>query len=262
MAKRKRKTNGIAGNRILIIVVSIIIVLATFIWIAYRANQKKTAAHFALYPGYGIELPLGYSIHGIDVSSYQGKIYWPAIANMQDRNVRISFVFIKATEGLRQVDRQYQRNWQQSKQAQITRGAYHYFIATKSGSLQAQNFLKTVQLQPGDLPPVLDVEELYGVRPDSMRSRVAAWLTAVEQVYQVKPIIYTSAKFYKDYLGRQFDKYPLWVAHYFVKEKPAVDDGWYFWQHNAAGKINGILTKVDFNVFSGNSTQFSKLLIR
>lgn len=261
MAKRKRKSKGIVDNRILIIVVSVVIILVTFIWISYRANQKKIAAHFALYPGYGIELPLGYSIHGIDVSSYQGNIYWPAIAKMQDQDVRIRFAFIKATEGLKQVDKKYQRNWQQAKQSGITRGAYHYFIATKSGRLQAQNFLKTVQLQPGDLPPVLDVEELYGVRPDSMRSRITAWLNTVEQVYHVKPIIYTSAKFYKDYLGKQFDEYPLWVAHYFVKEKPAVEDGWYFWQHNAAGKINGIRTKVDFNVFSGDTSQFSNLLI-
>jgi lysozyme len=262
MAKRKRKSTRKKDKKVFIVAFSIVIALIAFIWISYKAHQKKTAAHFALYPGYGIELPLGYSIHGIDVSSYQGNIAWPSVAAMQDQGVHIRFAFIKATEGLKQVDRQYKRNWQQAIQAHITRGAYHYFIATKSGRLQAQNFIKTVQLQPGDLPPVLDVEELYGVRPDSMRSRITAWLTTVEATYHVKPIIYTSAKFYKDYLGEQFAAYPLWVAHYFVKEKPAVEDGWYFWQHNAAGKINGIRSKVDFNVFSGDTAQFSSLLLR
>jgi len=261
MGKSKRSKQK-ANNRIFIIVAAIVAMLGVYIWIVYSVKQKEEEARFALYPDFGIELPLGFKIHGIDVSSYQGNIYWLAVAQMQDQDVNIKFAFIKATEGLKDVDKQYKRNWQKAKEANITRGAYHYFLATKSGRLQAQNFIKTVQLQPGDLPPVLDVEELYGVRPDSMRSRVNAWLNAVENAYNIRPVIYTSAAFYKNFLGHDFDEYPLWVAHYFVKEQPGVDEGWYFWQHNATGKVNGIKTRVDFNVFSGDTTLFNSLLIR
>jgi lysozyme len=260
MAKR-RQSKKTLETKILIIVAAVVAMLALYIWLHYSAKQKKQEAHFALYPDYGIELPLGYKIHGIDVSSYQGNIYWPAVAQMQDQDVHIKFAFIKATEGLKNVDKKYKRNWQQAKEANIIRGAYHFFLATKSGRLQAQNFIRTVQLQPGDLPPVLDVEELYGVRPDSMRSRVNAWLITVENTYHVKPIIYTGASFYKNFLGHDFDDYPLWIAHYFVKEKPGVADGWSFCQHNAAGKVNGIKTRVDFNVFSGDTISFNSLLI-
>lgn len=261
MAKRKRSKQKSKQTRMIIIVTAVAAALVTFIWITYRSQQKKIEARFALYPDFGIELPLGYKIHGIDVSSYQGNISWPTVAQMQDQDVHIKFAFIKATEGLKSIDKQYNRNWQNAKQANITRGAYHFFIATKSGRLQAQNFIKTVKLETGDLPPVLDVEELYGVRPDSMRSRITAWLTAVEKAYNVKPVIYTSASFYKNFLGHQFDAYPLWVAHYFVKQQPGVDEGWYFWQHNATGKISGIKTRVDFNVFSGDTTRFNNLLL-
>jgi len=261
MGKSKRSKQK-SYNKIFIIVAAIVAMLGIYIWIVYSVKQKEEEARFALYPDFGIELPLGFKIHGIDVSSYQGNIYWPAVAQMHDQDVNIKFAFIKATEGLKDVDRQYKRNWQKAKETNITRGAYHYFLATKSGRLQAQNFIKTVQLQPGDLPPVLDVEELYGVRPDSMRSRVNAWLNAVENAYSVRPVIYTSASFYKNFLGHDFDEYPLWVAHYFVKEQPGVDEGWYFWQHNATGKVNGIKTRVDFNVFSGDTTLFNSLLMR
>jgi len=260
MAKSKRSKQK-SNNKIFIVVAAIVAMLGIYIWVAYSVKHKEREARFALYPDFGIELPLGFKIHGIDVSSYQGNIYWPAVAQMHDQDVAIKFAFIKATEGLKDVDRQYKRNWQKAKEANITRGAYHYFLATKSGRLQAQNFIKTVQLQPGDLPPVLDVEELYGVRPDSMRSRVNAWLNAVEKAYNVRPVIYTSASFYKNFLGHDFDEYPLWVAHYFVKEQPGVDEGWYFWQHNATGKVNGIKTRVDFNVFSGDTTLFNSLLM-
>lgn len=261
MAKRK-VTKKRTGNKLLLIALAVVALLALYIYVNYALQQKEEEARFALYPGFGIELPLGYPIHGIDVSSYQGNIYWPGVASMQDQDVSIQFAFIKATEGLNNVDKQYKRNWQKAKEANVTRGAYHFFLATKSGRKQAENFIKTVQLQPGDLPPVLDVEELYGVRPDSMRSRVASWLRTVEAAYHVKPIIYTGASFYKNFLGHDFDEYPLWVAHYFVKEKPGVDEGWYFWQHNATGKVNGIKTRVDFNVFSGDSTLFNSLLVQ
>ena len=259
MAKKRRKKKS--NNKSFIIVASIVAALGVYIYFAYRHKQAEVAARFALYPDYAIQLPLGYKIHGIDVSSYQGNIYWPAVAAMQDQDVNIRFAFIKATEGLNNIDKQFNRNWQNAKAANITRGAYHYFLATKSGRLQAQNFIRAVHLQAGDLPPVLDIEELYGVRADSMRNRISAWLNTVESTYGVKPIIYTNVSFYKNFLGKEFDGYPLWVAHYFVKEKPGIKDGWQFWQHNAAGKVSGIKTRVDFNVFSGDTTSFQKLLV-
>jgi lysozyme len=260
MPKRSRKKKK-SNNKGLIIVTSIVAALGAYIYFAYNHHQKATEARFALYPDFAIQLPLGYKIHGIDVSSYQGNIYWPAVAAMQDQDVSIRFAFIKATEGLNNVDRQFKRNWQNAKSANITRGAYHFFLATKSGKSQAQNFIKTVQLQAGDLPPVLDIEELYGVRADSMRSRILVWLQTVEKYYGVKPIIYTNVSFYKNFLGSDFDSYPLWVAHYFVKQSPGIKDGWQFWQHNAAGKVNGIKTRVDFNVFSGDTASFGNLLV-
>lgn len=260
MAKRRRSKKK-SKNKIYIIVACSVAVLIVFIWLMYAAHEKKVAARFALYPDFGIELPLGYKIHGIDVSSYQGNIYWQAVAQMHDQDVNIKFAFIKATEGLNNVDKQYNRNWHNARAANITRGAYHFFLATKSGQLQAQNFIKTVKLQPGDLPPVLDIEELYGVRPDSMRNRIKAFLIEVEKAYHVKPVIYTSASFYKNFLGHDFDEYPLWVAHYFVKQQPGVSEGWSFWQHNATGKVNGIRTRVDFNVFSGDTARFNSLLL-
>ncbi len=259
MAKKRRKKR--TNNKAFIIVASIVAALSLYIYFAYKAKHAEEAARFSLYPDFAIQLPLGFKIHGIDVSSYQGNIYWPAVAAMHDQDVTIRFAFIKATEGLNKVDRQFNRNWQNAKTANITRGAYHFFLATKSGRLQAQNFIKAVKLHPGDLPPVLDIEELYGVRADSMRSRILVWLQTVEKTYGVKPIIYTNVSFYKNFLGDEFDSYPLWVAHYFVQKTPGIKDGWLFWQHNATGKVNGIKTRVDFNVFRGDTTTFQNLLV-
>lgn len=256
--KPKTKT-----KRAWLIPVSILFALTVYIVVLYLLQQQEEdKAKFTFYPNFNIEIPTGYKIHGIDVSTYQNIIYWPAVKKMNEENVQIGFTFIKATEGLSNTDKQFKRNWLQAKLSGIPRGAYHYFLATKDGKLQANNFIKQVKLEPGDLPPVLDVEELYGVQPQLMKQRVLDWLQTVEAVYKVKPIIYTSADFYNRYLGKDFDEYPLWVAHYFEKYKPRVDRNWQFWQHGSTAHVNGITSTVDINVFNGDSLDFRRMLIQ
>lgn len=219
-------------------------------------------AKFVRYAAFGIEIPVAYSIHGIDVSRYQNIIDWESVKEMQVDNIRIHFAFIKATEGIGNHDPYFKRNWKRAKESGMTRGAYHFFLATKSGKLQAENFIKKVDLEPGDLPPVLDVEQTYGVAPAKMRERVLEWLETVEAYYKVKPILYTNVEFYRFYLKDEFDSYPLWVAHYLQKERPRIHRDWTFWQHNEAGHVNGIRSYVDFNVFNGDSVQFRELLLK
>jgi lysozyme len=219
-------------------------------------------AHYIKYNEFGIEIPVNYTVHGIDVSKYQRVIDWESVKAMNVENVHISFTFIKATEGNINEDRFFQRNWKQAQGAGVVRGAYHFFLATKSGKTQAENFISSVDLVQGDLPPVLDVEQTYGVQPAKLRERIHEWLNTIQNFYKVKPIIYTSADFYTQYLNEEFDDYPLWVAHYINQGKPRVFRDWHFWQYSETGRVNGILSKVDFNVFNGDSLEFRNLLIK
>jgi lysozyme len=229
-------------------------------FVAYDWWLEKRA-HFVRYPEFGIEIPVNYSIHGIDVSKYQDAIDWGLVKEMKVGNVQLSFAFIKATEGLDNEDAYFQRNWRKARNAGVARGAYHFFLSTKSGKAQAENFINSVELMPGDLPPVLDIEQTYGVSPEKMRERAKEWLQTVSGYYHIVPIIYTNVDFYRQYLKDDFDGYPLWVAHYLQKERPRVYRDWAFWQHSEAGRVNGILTRVDFDVFNGDSAEFRKLLI-
>ena len=213
------------------------------------------------YPEFGIPIPESYEIHGIDVSKYQQSISWDAVKQMQVQHIRIGFAFIKATEGVNNTDAQFKRNWKRSKDANVTRGAYHFFIASKDGGLQAKNFIRRVELESADLPPVLDVEQNFGTSATQLRREVKEWLEITEQYYGVQPIIYTNVDFYDRYLKGYFDHYPLWVAHYLQPHKPRISRGWVFWQHSEQGRVNGIIPKVDFNVFNGDSLQFRSLLV-
>ncbi|HEX5652793.1 MAG TPA: GH25 family lysozyme [Chitinophagaceae bacterium] len=239
----------------------VIAILTVAGWMFYQwLNYRKS--RFTRYPEFGIAIPEAYSIHGIDVSRYQQLIAWEEVKAMKVKDISLGFAFIKATEGIGNTDPQFRRNWRRARSNGIIRGAYHFFIASKDGKMQAENFIDKVDLEPGDLPPVLDVEQMNGVSVTQLRKEVKEWLDVAEAYYRVKPIIYTNIDFYKRNLGSEFDAYPLWVAHYYEQKQPRIERGWIFWQHNDRGNVNGILSKVDFNVFSGDSVAFNQLLIR
>lgn len=224
-------------------------------WLERRSSAIR-------YKEFGIPIPEGYSIHGIDVSRYQNFINWESVKGMYVQGINIDFAFIKATEGNGDVDNCFKRNWRKAKEAGVIRGAYHFFLATKDGTVQARNFIKQVKFSPGDLPPVVDVEQTYGVSKEILQQRLKAWLYATELAYGVKPIIYTNVDFYKKYLAGEFDDYPLWAAHYLQRTAPRISREWHFWQHSERGKVNGITAMVDFNVFNGDSTEFVNLLLK
>lgn len=257
MAKRSKKGN--TAKKWLRIFILLVFLGTTayfgYWWWIYRQ------AKFVRYPEFGIGIPESYPIHGIDVSKYQQMIAWEEVKAMQVKNIKLGFAFIKATEGIGNTDRQFKRNWKKSKEAGMTRGAYHFFLATKDGRMQAENFIKCVDLKPGDLPPVLDVEQTYGVGSSILKKEVKEWLDIVEYYYGIRPILYTNVDFYTRNLGKDFDDYPLWVAHYYAPNQPRIKRNWLFWQHSEEGRVNGILSKVDFNVFGGDSIEFKSILI-
>lgn len=252
----KKKLTREPGPKYLLALL-IVVVIGFFGWWWFTGNQPD----FEHYEDFGIEIPTNFQIHGIDVSKYQTRINWEAVQEMRAGDVKIGFAFIKATEGLGNMDQQFRRNWQKTRELGLPRGAYHFFIAPKSGADQAENFIRRVNLEKGDLPPVLDVEQTYGVSSAKLRIEVKRFLDRVESHYGVKPIIYTNVDFYNRHLKDEFDSYPLWVAHYLRKDRPRIARNWAFWQYSETGRVNGIRGLVDFNVFNGDSTDFRDLLL-
>ena len=198
----------------------------------------------------------GYSVHGIDVSAYQGRIDWPEVA----RN-RVRFAFIKASEGGTLRDPRFARNWREARSAGVLRGAYHYFLPNRDGQLQADLFARTVPLVPGDLPPVLDVEAANFHDVAVLRREVARWLRLIEAHYGVRPILYSNHNFYQRHLAGHFDDYPLWLAHYEVERPTLPRNKWIIWQHSDEAYVPGIRGVVDFNVFQGNFEALEALRI-
>jgi lysozyme len=199
-----------------------------------------------------------YQVHGIDVSHHQQQIHWEKV--VAHPSVKVSFCFIKATEGSTFKDHRYQLNWTESKKAGLLRGAYHFYISAGNPRTQAQHFIRQVKLENGDLAPVLDVEQdTQAITPYQFRKNLKIWLNTVENHYGIKPIIYTNPYMYNKFIKGYFKEYPLWIADYnslniFSKIK---DTNLKFWQYTERGKITGIRGYVDYNAFLGDLEDFT-----
>ncbi|MDP4290052.1 MAG: GH25 family lysozyme [Bacteroidota bacterium] len=218
------------------------------------------SAEKIFYKDFGISIPYNFSVHGIDVSKHQQNINWKQVEDMRVKGIKISFVFIKASEGATRPDNSFQKNWREVEQTNLLRGAYHFFRPVKDPKVQADLFISQVKLKKGDLPPVVDVENSNRQSTDRICHNLQRFLDLLEDEYHVKPIIYSNLSFYTLHLAGKFNKYPIWIAYYLGDPFEMPDDrNWSFWQYSENGNVNGIRGKVDFNVFHGSLGQLKAL---
>ncbi|KQB41433.1 Lysozyme M1 [Flavobacterium daejeonense] len=191
---------------------------------------------------------------GIDVSEYQDEIDWDEVKTLDD-DYQLSFVFIRATVGNDRLDKRFEENWLHAKENKLIRGAYHYYRPNENSLEQAELFIKTVRLEKGDLPPVLDIERLpENQSMERLKLGLRRWLTKIEAHYKVKPIIYTGERYYDDFLKKEFSDYLFWIANYnFYREK--MEENWLFWQFTEKASVSGIKGNVDVNIFNGDLEQ-------
>lgn len=249
-----------------LIVATVVVSLAAALfayWTLYGSKEHIRAKHRNDKSAvYGVIMPKGYSIHGIDISHHQYYINWDSLETTRFNPVPLTFIFMKATEGDDFVDRQFDTYFDQARKHGFTRGAYHFFSPDSDPVEQAQLFISNVDLTTGDLPPVLDVERAGDEDKEIFAEKVLKWLRYTEKHYGVSPIIYASKKFKDKYLSdSRFSSYPYWIAHYY-KESLDYDNAWSFWQHTDIGMVPGIKGDVDMNVFNGNAGDLDMMLIK
>jgi len=198
-----------------------------------------------------------YEVSGVDVSHYQGAIEWDKLA--ADGH---DFAFIKATEGKELKDKAFFANWTLAGETGMRRGAYHFFRPEVKADEQARNYFAAVDLLPGDLPPVIDVEDRGELSAILLVERVKQLADMMEVHYGVKPIIYTGQNFYNRFLAGQFDEYPLWLARYDTDEPVTVcGREYHFWQYTDKGRLPGVAGRIDRNVFFGTHLELMMLCL-
>ena len=195
---------------------------------------------------------------GIDVSKWQGGIDWNAVAGGG-----IEYAFIRCSHGLNTIDEYFDANWDEARAAGIASGVYQYFEPGQDPIAQADLLLDMMgPLQPGDLPPVIDVESHGNLPAAEVAAAVTAWVQHVEAELGVKPIIYTGRYFWQDYVqSNAFVDYPLWIAHY-TNDCPNIPAPWTTWafhQYTDSGSVPGVAGNVDRNDFNGDTQKLLEL---
>lgn len=240
------------------------VITGVLLFISYHLFFKQDLFRFAVCEGtraFQTCLPEGHTVFGIDISHHQGRINWERLKKGNSDEPPISFVYMKATEGSSHCDKRYSDNWSKAKENGFTRGAYHYFSTASSGEKQANLFISKVKLEPGDLPPMVDIEEKPEDRLQFI-TELKTFIQKVEEHYGVKPIIYSYAKYYNRYLKDEFfNDYDLWVAHYYVNT-PAIKREWKLWQFSDIGRIPGIKERTDINAVNGGMETLQNMLIK
>jgi lysozyme len=201
-----------------------------------------------------------YPVRGVDVSSYQGEIDWDVLAGQG-----IDFAFIKATEGSTFQDSRFAYNWENAGKTDLRIGAYHFFSFESPGETQAENFIRTVPMTDGMLPPVVDIE-FYGdeennsAQQEKVQGILTEILTGMEDHYGVKPIIYATRDTYERYIENAYPEYDIWVRS--VWTRPRIPDSeWTFWQYTNREQLKGYCGDekyIDMNVFSGTRDAFGR----
>lgn len=201
--------------------------------------------------------------YGFDVSHYQNKedIKWDSLS-IGNKTIPLEFVVMRATMGNRNADKHFDEFWVKAQKHNLIRGAYHFYRADEDPVIQANNFLANVNLESGDLPPILDIEKIPKRKTNKkLVEDLKVWCKIVEETYGEKPIIYTYYHYYKDFLKGEFDDYPLWLANYNDVPSPTPDDQWDFWQFTENGIVHGINTKVDLDIYNGSSWSLKRLTL-
>jgi lysozyme len=201
---------------------------------------------------------------GLDVSNWNGTIGWTKVAHAGYR-----FAFGKATEGTAYNDKAYTTNRNGSEAAGLAFGAYHFAqpagknlaAATVSAIKQANHFLAVAGPQPGELPPVLDLEKTGSLSKQRLLGWTLAWLGQITARTGVEPFLYTSPLFWKGSLGDSTAAAAvgtgLWVAHWTSKSKPLVPaqnwagNGWRFWQWTNCASVPGVRHCADGDRMNG-----------
>lgn len=201
----------------------------------------------------------GPTLYGIDVSRYQGAIDWDLV-----KGSGVVYAYIQISRSLTDIDARFPYNWRRAKEVGILRGAYQRFQPDQDVLGQARLFLEKLgPFQPGDLPPMLDVEDDGGLPPAVIAQNVKQWMDHVEAKLGVKPLIYTGYYFWRDMVGPgDFGDHPLWIANYSATCPlvPAPWGRWAFHQYSASARIPGItVNTVDVNRFNGTLADLKAL---
>ena len=191
------------------------------------------------------------SIHGIDVSEFQGRVDWERV-----RKAGIQFVMLRAGYGAGTIDGEFRRNAEECNRVGIPFGVYwfSYAYTREMARKEADYCIDAIREYEVNYPVCIDFEYAsvnYATERGVNVTRTLATEIVEEFCRRVEERGYF-AMYYSnlDYMRRMFeqklkDKYALWYAQY--SQEPNVS-GMAIWQYSDMGRVDGISGNVDMDI--------------
>jgi lysozyme len=192
---------------------------------------------------------------GIDISHWQDNNSTPQRVDFaKAKAAGAEFVFIKASQNAFP-DEDFAHNWRAAKDAGLLRGAYHFYDYRFRADKQAEYLWSLIQDDPGELPPVLDVEPYWSPVPGRLGwlSGINAFLGALDTLAGRKCILYSNPATLLSLkpLPALLLEHPLWVAHYGVNvPNPCGWGRWTFWQYT--DRLDGLAYGMESRQLDGD----------
>ncbi|MEW2118300.1 glycoside hydrolase family 25 protein [Streptomyces sp. NPDC005474] len=159
-------------------------------------------------------------LRGIDVSAYQSSTY---------NTDGISFVFVKATEGLSYVNPKLGAQTQRARAAGCVVGFYH-FLWPGSLTAQAEHFLGKAPDRAGD---ILAVD--WETTGEGTHASNAEKDSFIRKLKRLRPdnrvVLYCNRNYWLDVDATSYAGDGLWIADYVTAGKPRIQAKWRFHQY-------------------------------
>ena len=195
------------------------------------------------------------ALQGVDVSVYQGKIDWQAVAD-----AGVDFAIIRVgyrgySQGAIQPDTNFQKNMEGALKAGLDVGVYFFSQATtvREAEEEADYVLEAIRNYPVTYPVVFDWEFIDGqqARTDEIdgerMTECAKTFCELVRAGGYTPMVYfNQEQGYLYYQLDQLDEFSFWLAEY--DEKPDFFYNFAMWQYTHTGTVPGIPGNVDLNL--------------
>ena len=188
---------------------------------------------------------------GIDVSNWSGTIDWESVANSG-----VEAVIIQASEGTFYRDPYLQEFYDGARRNNLKIGFYHFFNPGSSPTPveQARYFVDTISGLHSDIKLVLDLEQTGGLGNYELTKQAIEFLEEVKKLSGLDVAVYTYTNFAQNnlYKGIGLENYPLWIAQIDIdapQSNPIWGDKYAAWQYSDTGRVSGIYTNTDLDIF-------------
>ncbi|MCH2235127.1 MAG: glycoside hydrolase family 25 protein [Crocinitomicaceae bacterium] len=228
--------------------VLIVISLGLVISLGVLVYLSPSKSHYQ-YLNFSSNVAVGENYLGIDVSHYQGEINWEEVDSVNHYGDSVSFVFIKATEGIDLIDPMLAINAEGVQETDLKFGFYHFYRPDVSAKEQAYHFIDNTQELNATLKPVIDVETIGDLSSNELVDSINTFIIAVQEELRTPIILYTYHNFYEENLKSDLDYEQLiWIANYNNEFEFDRADYAQIWQFTDRGTVDGIGHNVDLNI--------------